>query len=328
MTKYTTTALLIVALLCSCASTDQGPAVLADLGEAVTTAGMTAPTKEWEASRGIVTSKDTAGTHIAIGTASIPAHSRITFSSDGTVASFITVTDEELYDFLSPDAALLLEDAIIIPHGSFNDGDEVELTTLEEEALGILDLANASGEDLTWAWNAGQAWTGRLFSSTSASDNVLQETRAQVVINLSPSAVETGTLYEALSAEGSVLEHDGGDLGKVIDFIMSHPGPVLVVSTCDDTTLFELPIMLTALMGARTSQIEEAFKQPILEATGLHPDGKAADLADQAVEDFLTNTAGGSMPSDALLLSLSTDWLNQVCGLSFSAIPALRLALR
>ncbi len=328
MTKYTTTALLIVALLCSCASTDQGPAMVTDLGEVVTTADMTAPTREWEASHGIVTSQDTAGTHITIATASIPAYSRITLSSDEAQASLITVTGEELYAFLSPDAALLLEDAIIIPRGSFNDGDEVQVTALEEDALSILDLAKASGEDLTWSWNAGQAWAGRLFSSTSAADAVLQATGAQMVINLSPGAVETGTLYEVLSAEGSVLEYDGSGLSQVIDFIMTHPGPIMIVSTYDDTAFFELPIMLTALMGARTSQIEDAFRQPILAATGLSTDGEAARLADQAVEGFLSKLAGGSMPSDALLLSLSTDWLNQVCGLSFSAIPGLRLALR
>ena len=255
--------------------------MVTDLGEAVTTADMTAPTREREASHGIVTSQDTAGTHITIATASIPAYSRITLSSDEAQASLITVTGEELYAFLPPDATLLLEDAIIIPRGSFNDGDEVQVTALEEDALSILDLAKASGEDLTWSWNAGQAWAGRLFSSTSAADAVLQATGAQMVINLSPGAVETGTLYEVLSAEGSVLEYDGSGLSQVIDFIMTHPGPIMIVSTYDDTAFFELPIMLTALMGARTSQIEDAFRQPILAATGLSTDGEAARLAEK-----------------------------------------------
>ena len=193
-------------------------------------------------------------------------------------------------------------------------GQELEVE-VKNDFLSLDDYATGP---FSLALSGGSIHQGLVCVSNSLSDTVIQNHSVNAVIVLS-CPDDSGELFSFLEENGLVYE--GGSEKDAILFIMENDGPYLIASS-EEEGLLRLPVIIACLMGAREAQIVDDYAN----ALDLDEGGRAA-LGAQ-IDRLLSSLNGGTLPSDASLLSMSTNHLNTVTGLSFSDIPSLRLHLR
>lgn len=338
--------LAALALCASCASnpTEQAPEALAPevsipvAGNDSLAAGLpsaTAAASERRAAEGSVTSADEAGFTVTFESApDLPALSSVEVRVGGALSIAYVIESESTFGF--PGNYVLINGGsarMRLTGISPSVGDEVSVELIEENAYdtqAVADLVGGEeGFDHFTVHDGGSMRPSYLNSASEASDEIITEHGIQVVINFSSDTV-TGSEYERLKSEGKVFEADYATpqaMREALRFMASNPGPYLVTAPDTDSRL-ELPVILSALMGARTSQITGAVAASWAGHYGFDPDGdqRAAIAADTAA--YITALNGGSEPTDSQLLAMSANHLNTVYGMDFADIPTLRLALR
>ena len=180
--------------------------------------------------------------------------------------------------------------------------------SLDEMVQGVFSLALSGGS----------IHEGLVCVSNSISDEVIQYLGINSIIVFSRPE-DGGSLFSFLSSQGLVWE--GPYSAQALEFMLANEGPFLIVSSEEDGLLC-LPTVLACLMGSRASQIVDDYASALSLTAG-----QTRALSAQ-VDELLSLLNGGTLPSDASLLSMSTNHLNRDLGLSFDTIPSLRLHLR
>lgn len=307
--------LIVLALLTGCASTSTPEeAVTAPVDLPVQTSGPTISERPYESVSASVASIDADGSVRLVIEGSLEADLWQEVSLGGDSVFIV----DELSDFTAEDGAFMrLSDdgtATLIGLDGLVEGEVLPMTVLD----GSYSLGEMADGVFSLALSGGSIHEGLVCVSNSISDEVIQSLDINSIIVFS-SPDDGGSLFSFLSSQGLVWE--GPYSAQALEFMLANEGPFLIVSTEEDG-LLTLPTVLACLMGSRASQIVDDYAS----ALGLSA-GQRRALSAQ-VDGLLSQLNGGALPSDASLLSMSTNHLNRDLGLSFDTIPSLRLHLR
>lgn len=307
--------LIVLALLTGCASTSTPEeAVTAPVDLPVQTSGPTISERPYESVSASVASIDADGSVRLVIEGSLEADLWQEVSLGGDSVFIV----DELSDFTAEDGAFMsLSDdgtATLIGLDGLVEGEVMPITVLD----GSYSLGEMADGIFSLALSGGSIHEGLVCVSNSISDEVIQSLDINSIIVFS-SPDDGGSLFNFLSSQGLVWE--GPYSAQALEFMLANEGPFLIVST-EEEGLLTLPTVLACLMGSRASQIVDDYAS----ALGLSA-GQRRALSAQ-VDGLLSQLNGGALPSDASLLSMSTNHLNRDLGLSFDTIPSLRLHLR
>lgn len=307
--------LIVLALLTGCASTSTPEeAVTAPVDLPVQTSGPTISERPYESVSASVASIDADGSVRLVIEGSLEADLWQEVSLGGDSVFIV----DELSDFTAEDGAFMrLSDegtAPLIGLDGLVEGEVLPMTVLD----GSYSLDEMAQGVFSFSLSGGSIHEGLVCVSNSISDEVIQSLDINSIIVFS-SPDDGGSLFNFLSSQGLVWE--GPYSAQALEFMLANEGPFLIVSTEEDG-LLTLPTVLACLMGSRASQIVDDYAS----ALGLSA-GQRRALSAQ-VDGLLSLLNGGTLPSDASLLSMSTNHLNRDLGLSFDTIPSLRLHLR
>lgn len=307
--------LIVLALLTGCASTSTPEeAVTAPVDLPVQTSGPTISERPYESVSASVASIDADGSVRLVIEGSLEADLWQEVSLGGDSVFIV----DDLADFTAEDGAFMrLSDdgtATLIGLDGLVEGEVMPITVLD----GSYSLGEMAQGVFSFSLSGGSIHEGLVCVSNSISDEVIQSLDINSIIVFS-SPDDGGSLFNFLSSQGLVWE--GPYSAQALEFMLANEGPFLIVST-EEEGLLTLPTVLACLMGSRASQIVDDYAS----ALGLSA-GQRRALSAQ-VDGLLSQLNGGALPSDASLLSMSTNHLNRDLGLSFDTIPSLRLHLR
>ena len=307
--------LIVLALLTGCASTSTPEeAVTAPVDLPVQTSGPTISERPYESVSASVASIDADGSVRLVIEGSLEADLWQEVSLGGDSVFIV----DELSDFTAEDGAFMrLSDegtAPLIGLDGLVEGEVLPMTVLD----GSYSLGEMADGVFSLALSGGSIHEGLVCVSNSISDEVIQSLDINSIIVFS-SPDDGGSLFNFLSSQGLVWE--GPYSAQALEFMLANEGPFLIVSTEEDG-LLTLPTVLACLMGSRASQIVDDYASALSLTAG-----QTRALSAQ-VDELLSLLNGGTLPSDASLLSMSTNHLNRDLGLSFDTIPSLRLHLR
>lgn len=307
--------LIVLALLTGCASTSTSEeAATAPVDVPVQTSGPTVTERPYESLSASVASIDDDGSVRLVIEGGLEASLWQEVSLGGESVFIV----DDLADFTGEEGAFMSLSgdgtATLIGLDGLVEGEVMPITVLD----GSYSLDEMVQGVFSLALSGGSIHEGLVCVSNSISDEVIQSLDINSIIVFS-SPDDGGSLFNFLSSQGLVWE--GPYSAQALEFMLANEGPFLIVSTEEDG-LLTLPTVLACLMGSRASQIVDDYAS----ALGLSA-GQRRALSAQ-VDGLLSQLNGGALPSDASLLSMSTNHLNRDLGLSFDTIPSLRLHLR
>lgn len=307
--------LIVLALLTGCASTSTSEeAATAPVDVPVQTSGPTVTERPYESLSASVASIDDDGSVRLVIEGGLEASLWQEVSLGGESVFIV----DNLADFTGEAGAFMSLSgdgtATLIGLDGLVEGEVMPITlldgsySLDEMVQGVFSLALSGGS----------IHEGLVCVSNSISDEVIQYLGINSIIVFSRPE-DGGSLFSFLSSQGLVWE--GPYSAQALEFMLANEGPFLIVSSEEDGLLC-LPTVLACLMGSRASQIVDDYASALSLTAG-----QTRALSAQ-VDELLSLLNGGTLPSDASLLSMSTNHLNRDLGLSFDTIPSLRLHLR
>ena len=307
--------LIVLALLTGCASTSTSEeAATAPADVPVQTSGPTVTERPYESLSASVASIDDDGSVRLVIEGGLEASLWQEVSLGGESVFIV----DDLADFTGEEGAFMSLSgdgtATLIGLDGPVEGEVMPITvlddsySLDEMVQGVFSLALSGGS----------IHEGLVCVSNSISDEVIQDLGINSIIVFSRPE-DGGSLFSFLSSQGLVWE--GPYSAQALEFMLANEGPFLIVSSEEDGLLC-LPTVLACLMGSRASQIVDDYASALSLTAG-----QTRALSAQ-VDELLSLLNGGTLPSDASLLSMSTNHLNRDLGLSFDTIPSLRLHLR
>lgn len=307
--------LIVLALLTGCASTSTSEeAATAPADVPVQTSGPTVTERPYESVSASVASIDDDGSVRLVIEGGLEASLWQEVSLGGESVFIV----DDLADFTGEKGAFMsLSDdgtATLIGLDGLVEGEVMPITVLD----GSYSLAEMVQGVFSLALSGGSIHEGLVCVSNSISDEVIQDLGINSIIVFSRPE-DGGSLFSFLSSQGLVWE--GPYSAQALEFMLANEGPFLIVSSEEDGLLC-LPTVLACLMGSRASQIVDDYASALSLTAG-----QTRALSAQ-VDELLSLLNGGTLPSDASLLSMSTNHLNRDLGLSFDTIPSLRLHLR
>lgn len=307
--------LIVLALLTGCASTSTSEeAATAPVDVPVQTSGTTVAERPHESLSASVASIDDDGSVRLVIEGGLEASLWQEVSLGGESVFIV----DDLADFTGEKGAFMsLSDdgtATLIGLDGLVEGEVMPITVLD----GSYSLAEMVQGVFSLALSGGSIHEGLVCVSNSISDEVIQDLGINSIIVFSRPE-DGGSLFSFLSSQGLVWE--GPYSAQALEFMLANEGPFLIVSSEEDGLLC-LPTVLACLMGSRASQIVDDYASALSLTAG-----QTRALSAQ-VDELLSLLNGGTLPSDASLLSMSTNHLNRDLGLSFDTIPSLRLHLR
>lgn len=307
--------LIVLALLTGCASTSTSEeAATVPVDVPVQTSVATVTERPYESVSASVASIDDDGTVRLVIEGGLEASLWQEVSLGGESVFIV----DDLADFTEEDGAFMSLSgdgtATLIGLDGLVEGEVMPITVLD----GSYSLDEMVQGVFSLALSGGSIHEGLVCVSNSISDEVIQDLGINSIIVFSRPE-DGGSLFSFLSSQGLVWE--GPYSAQALEFMLANEGPFLIVSSEEDGLLY-LPTVLACLMGSRASQIVDDYAS----ALGLSA-GQTRALSAQ-VDALLSLLNGGTLPSDASLLSMSTNHLNRDLGLSFDTIPSLRLHLR
>ncbi len=307
--------LIVLALLTGCASTSTSEeAATAPVDVPVQTSGPTVTERPYESVSASVASIDDDGSVRLVIEGGLEASLWQEVSLGGESVFIV----DDLADFTGEKGAFMsLSDdgtATLIGLDGPVEGEVMPITVLD----GSYSLDEMVQGVFSLALSGGSIHEGLVCVSNSISDEVIQDLGINSIIVFSRPE-DGGSLFSFLSSQGLVWE--GPYSAQALEFMLANEGPFLIVSSEEDGLLC-LPTVLACLMGSRASQIVDDYASALSLTAG-----QTRALSAQ-VDELLSLLNGGTLPSDASLLSMSTNHLNRDLGLSFDTIPSLRLHLR
>lgn len=307
--------LIVLALLTGCASTSTSEeAATASVDVPVQTNGPTVTERPYESLSASVASIDDDGSVRLVIEGGLEASLWQEVSLGGESVFIV----DDLADFTGEKGAFMSLSgdgtATLIGLDGLVEGEVMPITVLD----GSYSLDEMVQGVFSLALSGGSIHEGLVCVSNSISDEVIQYLGINSIIVFSRPE-DGGSLFSFLSSQGLVWE--GPYSAQALEFMLANEGPFLIVSSEEDGLLC-LPTVLACLMGSRASQIVDDYASALSLTAG-----QTRALSAQ-VDELLSLLNGGTLPSDASLLSMSTNHLNRDLGLSFDTIPSLRLHLR
>lgn len=307
--------LIVLALLTGCASTSTSEeAATASVDVLVQTNGPTVTERPYESLSASVASIDDDGSVRLVIEGGLEASLWQEVSLGGESVFIV----DDLADFTGEEGAFMSLSgdgtATLIGLDGLVEGEVMPITVLD----GSYSLDEMVQGVFSLALSGGSIHEGLVCVSNSISDEVIQDLGINSIIVFSRPE-DGGSLFSFLSSQGLVWE--GPYSAQALEFMLANEGPFLIVSSEEDGLLC-LPTVLACLMGSRASQIVDDYASALSLTAG-----QTRALSAQ-VDELLSLLNGGTLPSDASLLSMSTNHLNRDLGLSFDTIPSLRLHLR
>lgn len=307
--------LIVLALLTGCASTSTSEeARTAPVDVPVQTSGPTVTERPYESLSASVASIDDDGSVRLVIEGGLEASLWQEVSLGGESVFIV----DDLADFTGEEGAFMSLSgdgtATLIGLDGPVEGEVMPITVLD----GSYSLDEMVQGVFSLALSGGSIHEGLVCVSNSISDEVIQYLGINSIIVFSRPE-DGGSLFSFLSSQGLVWE--GPYSAQALEFMLANEGPFLIVSSEEDGLLC-LPTVLACLMGSRASQIVDDYASALSLTAG-----QTRALSAQ-VDELLSLLNGGTLPSDASLLSMSTNHLNRDLGLSFDTIPSLRLHLR
>ena len=307
--------LIVLALLTGCASTSTSEeAATASVDVPVQTNGPTVTERPYESVSASVASIDDDGSVRLVIEGGLEASLWQEVSLGGESVFIV----DDLADFTGEEGAFMSLSgdgtATLIGLDGLVEGEVMPITVLD----GSYSLDEMVQGVFSLALSGGSIHEGLVCVSNSISDEVIQYLGINSIIVFSRPE-DGGSLFSFLSSQGLVWE--GPYSAQALEFMLANEGPFLIVSSEEDGLLC-LPTVLACLMGSRASQIVDDYASALSLTAG-----QTRALSAQ-VDELLSLLNGGTLPSDASLLSMSTNHLNRDLGLSFDTIPSLRLHLR
>lgn len=307
--------LIVLALLTGCASTSTSEeAATVPVDVPVQTGGTTVTERPYESVSASVASIDDDGTVRLVIEGGLEASLWQEVSLGGESVFIV----DDLADFTEEDGAFMSLSgdgtATLIGLDGLVEGEVMPITVLD----GSYSLDEMVQGVFSLALSGGSIHEGLVCVSNSISDEVIQDLGINSIIVFSRPE-DGGSLFSFLSSQGLVWE--GPYSAQALEFMLANEGPFLIVSSEEDG-LLTLPTVLACLMGSRASQIVDDY------ASALGLTAAQTRALSAQVDGLLSRLNGGTLPSDASLLSMSTNHLNRDLGLSFDTIPSLRLHLR
>lgn len=307
--------LIVLALLTGCASTSTSEeAATASVDVPVQTNGPTVTERPYESLSASVASIDDDGSVRLVIEGGLEASLWQEVSLGGESVFIV----DDLADFTGEKGAFMSLSgdgtAPLIGLDGLVEGEVMPITVLD----GSYSLDEMVQGVFSLALSGGSIHEGLVCVSNSISDEVIQYLGINSIIVFSRPE-DGGSLFSFLSSQGLVWE--GPYSAQALEFMLANEGPFLIVSSEEDGLLC-LPTVLACLMGSRASQIVDDYASALSLTAG-----QTRALSAQ-VDELLSLLNGGTLPSDASLLSMSTNHLNRDLGLSFDTIPSLRLHLR
>lgn len=307
--------LIVLALLTGCASTSTSEeARIAPVDVPVQTSGPTVTERPYESLSASVASIDDDGSVRLVIEGGLEASLWQEVSLGGESVFIV----DDLADFTGEKGAFMSLSgdgtATLIGLDGLVEGEVMPITVLD----GSYSLDEMVQGVFSLALSGGSIHEGLVCVSNSISDEVIQYLGINSIIVFSRPE-DGGSLFSFLSSQGLVWE--GPYSAQALEFMLANEGPFLIVSSEEDGLLC-LPTVLACLMGSRASQIVDDYASALSLTAG-----QTRALSAQ-VDELLSLLNGGTLPSDASLLSMSTNHLNRDLGLSFDTIPSLRLHLR
>ena len=307
--------LIVLALLTGCASTSTSEeAATASVDVPVQTSGPTVTERPYESLSASVASIDDDGSVRLVIEGGLEASLWQEVSLGGESVFIV----DDLADFTGEEGAFMSLSgdgtATLIGIDGLVEGEVMPITVLD----GSYSLDEMVQGVFSLALSGGSIHEGLVCVSNSISDEVIQYLGINSIIVFSRPE-DGGSLFSFLSSQGLVWE--GPYSAQALEFMLANEGPFLIVSSEEDGLLC-LPTVLACLMGSRASQIVDDYASALSLTAG-----QTRALSAQ-VDELLSLLNGGTLPSDASLLSMSTNHLNRDLGLSFDTIPSLRLHLR
>ena len=307
--------LIVLALLTGCASTSTSEeAATAPVDVPVQTNGPTFTERPYESVSASVASIDDDGSVRLVIEGGLEASLWQEVSLGGESVFIV----DDLADFTGEEGAFMSLSgdgtATLIGLDGLVEGEVMPITVLD----GSYSLDEMVQGVFSLALSGGSIHEGLVCVSNSISDEVIQDLGINSIIVFSRPE-DGGSLFSFLSSQGLVWE--GPYSAQALEFMLANEGPFLIVSSEEDGLLC-LPTVLACLMGSRASQIVDDYASALSLTAG-----QTRALSAQ-VDELLSLLNGGTLPSDASLLSMSTNHLNRDLGLSFDTIPSLRLHLR
>ncbi len=307
--------LIVLALLTGCASTSTSEeAATAPADVPVQTSGPTVTERPYESVSASVASIDDDGSVRLVIEGGLEASLWQEVSLGGESVFIV----DDLADFTGEEGAFMSLSgdgtATLIGLDGLVEGEVMPITVLD----GSYSLDEMVQGVFSLALSGGSIHEGLVCVSNSISDEVIQDLGINSIIVFSRPE-DGGSLFSFLSSQGLVWE--GPYSAQALEFMLANEGPFLIVSSEEDGLLC-LPTVLACLMGSRASQIVDDYASALSLTAG-----QTRALSAQ-VDELLSLLNGGTLPSDASLLSMSTNHLNRDLGLSFDTIPSLRLHLR
>lgn len=307
--------LIVLALLTGCASTSTSEeAATAPADVPVQTSGPTVTERPYESVSASVASIDDDGSVRLVIEGGLEASLWQEVSLGGESVFIV----DDLADFTGEEGAFMSLSgdgtATLIGIDGLDEGEVMPITVLD----GSYSLAEMVQGVFSLALSGGSIHEGLVCVSNSISDEVIQDLGINSIIVFSRPE-DGGSLFSFLSSQGLVWE--GPYSAQALEFMLANEGPFLIVSSEEDGLLC-LPTVLACLMGSRASQIVDDYASALSLTAG-----QTRALSAQ-IDELLSLLNGGTLPSDASLLSMSTNHLNRDLGLSFDTIPSLRLHLR
>ena len=307
--------LIVLALLTGCASTSTSEeARIAPVDVPVQTSGPTVTERPYESLSASVASIDDDGSVRLVIEGGLEASLWQEVSLGGESVFIV----DDLADFTGEKGAFMSLSgdgtATLIGLDGPVEGEVMPITVLD----GSYSLDEMVQGVFSLALSGGSIHEGLVCVSNSISDEVIQYLGINSIIVFSRPE-DGGSLFSFLSSQGLVWE--GPYSAQALEFMLANEGPFLIVSSEEDGLLC-LPTVLACLMGSRASQIVDDYASALSLTAG-----QTRALSAQ-VDELLSLLNGGTLPSDASLLSMSTNHLNRDLGLSFDTIPSLRLHLR
>lgn len=307
--------LIVLALLTGCASTSTSEeARTAPVDVPVQTSGPTVTERPYESLSASVASIDDDGSVRLVIEGGLEASLWQEVSLGGESVFIV----DDLADFTGEKGAFMSLSgdgtATLIGLDGLVEGEVMPITVLD----GSYSLDEMVQGVFSLALSGGSIHEGLVCVSNSISDEVIQYLGINSIIVFSRPE-DGGSLFSFLSSQGLVWE--GPYSAQALEFMLANEGPFLIVSSEEDGLLC-LPTVLACLMGSRASQIVDDYASALSLTAG-----QTRALSAQ-VDELLSLLNGGTLPSDASLLSMSTNHLNRDLGLSFDTIPSLRLHLR
>ena len=307
--------LIVLALLTGCASTSTSEeAATAPADVPVQTSGPTVAERPHESLSASVASIDDDGSVRLV----IEGGLEASLWQDVSLGGESVFIVDDLADFTGEKGAFMSLSgdgtATLIGLDGLVEGEVMPITVLD----GSYSLDEMVQGVFSLALSGGSIHEGLVCVSNSISDEVIQDLGINSIIVFSRPE-DGGSLFSFLSSHGLVWE--GPYSAQALEFMLANEGPFLIVSSEEDGLLC-LPTVLACLMGSRASQIVDDYASALSLTAG-----QTRALSAQ-VDELLSLLNGGTLPSDASLLSMSTNHLNRDLGLSFDTIPSLRLHLR